>query len=338
MNLAYYLFFAVSVALFLAGLPLLTTCLQNLAGSQLDRFLVQTIGTAPRAFFAGLLVTAAVHSSSAVTVFCIGLADSGILGPIQLAAIIMGSNIGTTCTAHLFWLTGQAAASSALAWLAPDHLGPLLMGCGLLLTLPVQRKRIQFTGGMLLGLGMILAGLAGMESALAPLGAHPAVELLFEQLSHPVAGVLAGTVITAILQSSSTSVGILQAFAATGTVSFPAAVAIICGQNIGTCSTACLAASNAGKHAKFVARFHLYFNILGAVLFLAAFHLFLALFPAPFQHLVPDAKGIAMIHTVFNIASTILLLPLLRQLVALSQFDLAATLGRRRPRAKKRRL
>ena len=191
---------------------------------------------------------------------------------------------------------------------------------------------------MLLGLGMILSGLAGMESALAPLGAHPAVGLLFEQLSHPVAGVLAGTVITAILQSSSTSVGILQAFAATGTVSFPAAVAIICGQNIGTCSTACLAASNAGKHAKFVARFHLYFNILGAVLFLAAFHLFWALVPAPFQHLVPDAKGIAMIHTVFNIASTILLLPLLRQLVALSQFDLAAALGRRARHTKKRRL
>ena len=334
MNLTYFLLFVVSVALFLAGLPLLTTCLQDLAGSRLNHFLIRTIGTVPRAFLAGLLVTAAVHSSSAVTVFCIGLADSGILGPVQLAAIIMGSNIGTTCTAHLFWLTGQAAASAALAWLAPDHLGPLLMAVGLLFTLPIQRRRIQFSGGVLLGLGMILTGLAGMELSLAPLGNLPAVGHLFEQLSHPVAGVLAGTVITALLQSSSTSVGILQAFATTGTVSFPAAVAIICGQNIGTCSTACLAASNAGKSAKFVARFHLYFNVLGAVLFLVGFYLLQGLFPVSFQNLLPDAKGIAMIHTVFNVVSTVVLLPFLRQLVALAQFT-PSTLLRR---TKKRRL
>lgn len=334
MNLTYFLLFAVSVTLFLAGLPLLTGCLQNLAGSRLNRFLVRTVGTATRAFIAGFLVTAAVHSSSAVTVFCIGLADSGILGPVPLAAIIMGSNIGTTCTAHLFWLSDQAAASSALTWLAPDHFGPLLMAAGLLLTLPIQRRRTQLTGGVLLGLGMILAGLAGMEVALAPLGAHPAVGHLFEQLSHPVAGVLAGTLITALLQSSSTSVGILQAFAATGAVSFAAAVAIICGQNIGTCSTACLAASNAGTHAKFVARFHLYFNVLGVVLFLSGFYLLQALFPTLFQLLPPDAKGIAMIHTVFNVASTVVLIPFLGQLVKLSQFS-PSTLLRR---AKKRRL
>lgn len=334
MNLTYFLLFVLSVALFLAGLPLLTTCLQKLAGSRLNRFLVRTVGTAPRAFLAGLLVTAAVHSSSAVTVLCIGLADSGLLGTVQLASIIMGSNIGTTVTGHLLWLSDQAAATAALAWLAPDHLGPLLMAAGLLLTLPVQRRRIQFAGGVLLGLGMILAGLAGMEISLVPLGNQPAVGRLFEQLSHPLAGVLAGTVITALLQSSSTSVGILQAFATTGAVSFPAAVAIICGQNIGTCSTACLAASNAGKSARFVARFHLYFNILGAVLFLAGFYLLQSLSPALFQGLVPDAKGIAMIHTVFNVASTAVLLPFLGQLVTLSQLTPAALLRR----AKKRRL
>lgn len=334
MNFTYFLLFALSVALFLTGLPLITTGLQSLAGSRLNRFLLRTVGTPFRAFLAGLLVTAAVHSSSAVTVLCIGLADSGILGPIQLVSIIMGSNIGTTVTGHLLWLSDQAAATAALAWLAPGHLGPLLMAAGLLLTLPVQRQRVQFTGGVLLGLGMILAGLAGMELALAPLGDQPAVAHLFEQLSHPLTGVLAGTVVTALLQSSSTSVGILQAFAATGAVSFPAAVAIICGQNIGTCSTACLAASNAGKSARFVARFHLYFNILGAVLFLAGFYLLQTLFPALFQRLVPDAKGIAMIHTVFNIVSTVVLLPFLRQLVTLSQLT-PATLLRR---TKKRRL
>lgn len=334
MNFTYFLLLAVSIALFLAGLPLLTTCLQSLAGSRLNRFLVRTVGTAPRAFLAGLLVTAAVHSSSAVTVLCIGLADSGILGPIQLASIIMGSNIGTTVTGHLLWLSNQAAASAALAWLAPDHLGPLLMALGLLLTLPVQRRWVQFSGGVLLGLGMILAGLAGMEASLAPLGNHPTVARLFAQLSHPLAGVLAGTLITALLQSSSTSVGILQAFAATGAVSFPAAVAVICGQNIGTCSTACLAASNAGKNARFVARFHLYFNILGAVLFLAGFYLLQRLFPALFWNLVPDAKGIAMIHTVFNVVSTAVLLPFLGQLVSLSQRT-PILLHRR---AKKRRL
>jgi phosphate:Na+ symporter len=195
------------------------------------------------------------------------------------------------------------------------------MFIGLLLTLPFQRRQIQTGGGVLLGLGMIFAGLAGMETALAPLASQPAVGLLFEKMSHPVTGVLAGTLVTALLQSSSTSVGILQAFAATGTVSFSAAVAIICGQNIGTCSTACLAAANGGKNAKFVARFHLYFNILGAVLFLVLYHFIERLFPIYFQGLVPDPKGIAMIHTVFNVASTVVFLPFHRQLVALSQFS-----------------
>lgn len=330
MNFTFFLLFAAALLLFFTGLPLLTASLQALAGGRLKAFLHRAAGTPLRSFCAGLALTAAVHSSSAVTVLCVGLADSGILGRKQLAAIIMGSNIGTTVTAHLLWLSNYAGTHAATIWLAPDHLGPLLMVVGIGLSLPFLRRHIRSIGGVCLGLGMILAGLAGMETGLSPLGALPQVQRLFAQLSHPLAGVFAGTAVTALLQSSSTSVTLLQAFAATGTVSFSAAAAIICGQNIGTCSTACLAAMGGGDTGRFVARFHLYLNVLGAATFLAILTLLQLFLPQWIPTTPPDAKGIALLHTVFNVFSTVLFLPVLRQLIALASRPIFPALERRK--------
>ena len=287
------------LSLFLFGMALLGESLQQLAGGRMEAALRRMTNGRWKGMALGFGVTAVIQSSSATTVLAVSLADSGVLNLRQVIPLIIGANVGTTVTAWLLCLGGteQTFSTALCAVLA-------VTGLSLYLFFPQHRMR----GAILLGLFLLLSGMDQMTAAAAPLAEEAAFVRLLQLTAHPTLGVLAGALFTGVLQSSSASVGLLQAFSASGMVSWAAAIPLILGQNIGTCVTALLASIGGGANAKRAALSHLYFNIIGAVGMLLLCRVCEDIFF--FMEQPIDAVGIAIVHTGFNLLSALTMLPI----------------------------
>ncbi|MBO5525361.1 MAG: Na/Pi cotransporter family protein [Clostridia bacterium] len=298
------------LSLFLFGMHLMSDALERSAGGNLKHLLGKMTGNKCLGFLTGAGVTAVIQSSSATTVMVVGFVNSGLMTLRQAINVIMGANVGTTITSWILSLSGIDGNSLFIQLLKPTSFSPVLalVGAGLLMFAKTGKKKDLAT--ILLGFATLMFGMDAMSSAVSGLKDVPAFTQLFIAFQNPLLGMLAGALLTAIIQSSSASVGILQVLAATGQVSFQAAIPIIMGQNIGTCVTAMLSAIGANKNAKRAATVHLAFNIVGAVVWLTVFCIVNAVFaPAIFQ--TPATMyGIAIVHTVFNLSCTALLLPM----------------------------
>lgn len=248
---------------------------------------------------------------------CVGFVNAGIMKLEQTVGIIMGANIGTTVTAQLLRLGDIDADNIVMMFLQPSFLGPILAVVGIIFYMFIKGGHKRIVGQIVLGLGLLFIGMNTMSSAVEPLKDLPEFQSVFTAFSNPLLGVAVGAAVTALLQSSSASMGILQAISTTGVVSFNIAMPLIMGQNIGTCITALISSVGASKNAKRTAMIHLFFNIIGSVFFLLVLYAGNALFRFPFWENTMDMGSIANLHLAFNIACTALLLPFHRQLVKL---------------------
>ena len=306
------------LALFLYGMNLMGESLEQQAGGKLQVILSKLSDNPLKGFLLGLGVTAVIQSSSATTVMVVGFVNSGIMQLHQAVGIIMGSNVGTTVTSWLLSLTGIQGDSFWIKMLKPGSFGPILAFAGIILAMFCKSSKKKGVGNILLGFFILMTGMEFMSSSMKPLADMPWFSSLFLHFSNPILGVLAGAALTAIIQSSSASVGILQALALTGSVTYGSAIPIIMGQNIGTCVTAMISSVGASKNAKRAAFVHLYFNVIGVVLFLTAFYSLNALLHFEIIHDTVSVMGIAVIHSTFNVITTLVLLPFNRVLEKLA--------------------
>ena len=306
------------LALFLYGMQVMGDGLAKISGGKLEKILENLTSSKLRAVLLGLGVTAVIQSSSATTVMVVGFVNSGIMKLTQAVGIIMGANIGTTVTAWILSLAGIESNNFFMSLLKPSSFAPILALIGIVLLMFTKNSRKKDIGAILVGFAVLMFGMDTMSAAVKPLADVPEFTNLLLAFSNPIAGVLAGTVLTAIIQSSSASVGILQALCVTGAVPYSAAFPIIMGQNIGTCVTALLSAIGANKNAKRAAMIHLYFNIIGTVVFLSVFYILNAAVQFPFMDAMATLAAIAVTHSVFNVTATLLLLPFSNLLVKLA--------------------
>lgn len=297
------------LALFLFGMNTMGDGLEKLSGGKLERTLEKMTDNTFKGFLLGAGVTAVIQSSSATTVMVVGFVNSGIMKLAQAIGIIMGANVGTTITAWLLSLTGIEGDSFVLSLLKPSGFAPVLAFIGIVLLMFAKQGKKKDIGAILIGFAVLMFGMDMMSGAVKPLAGVPEFTNILTMFSNPLLGVLAGALLTAVIQSSSASVGILQALSATGSITFATAIPIIMGQNIGTCVTAMLACIGAKKNARRAAFVHLYFNIIGTVVILAGFYGLNALLDFAFIRNTVTPADIAVIHTAFNLIATALLLP-----------------------------
>ena len=304
------------LALFLFGMSVMSDSLEKRAGRRLKAILEQLTSSPFKAALLGLGVTAIIQSSSATTVMVVGFVNSGIMQLKQAIGVVMGANIGTTVTAWILSLTGITSDSFWVSLLKPSTFTPLLAFIGIAMLL--FGKRHRDTAGILLGFSVLMYGMETMSAAVNGLSKDPAFVNTLMLFSNPLFGVLAGAVVTAIIQSSSASIGILQAIANTGSLTFGAAIPIIMGQNIGTCITAVLSAIGANRGAKRVAVVHLMFNLMGTAVFLPLFYVLYALLGLEFMNQPINAFYIAVSHSAFNIMTTAMSFPFINFLEMLA--------------------
>lgn len=296
------------LALFLFGMDIMGKALEKQAGGQLQKLLSTLTDSPLKGFLLGLAVTAVIQSSSATTVMVVGFVNSGIMQLHQAIGIIMGSNVGTTVTSWLLSLSGLEGDSLFIQLLKPTSFSPLLAFIGILLYMCSSEKK-KGIGTILIGFAILMTGMSAMSDAVLPLQNETWFTSLFVRFSNPLLGVLVGAVVTGVVQSSSASVGILQALSATGVITWGSAIPIIMGQNIGTCVTALISSVGANKNARRTAMVHLYFNLIGVSIFLTAFYGLNAVLHFSFTNASIEAWGIAVVHSVFNITATVILLP-----------------------------
>ncbi len=298
------------LCLFLFGMNVMGQALERRAGNSLRTLLGKMTTKKSAGLLTGLGVTAVIQSSSATTVMVVGFVNSGLMTLKQSINVIMGANVGTTVTAWVLSLGGIESSNVFVKLLKPASFTPILALIGIVLYMFFKSDKKKDTGTILLGFATLMFGMETMSDAVAGLRDIPAFQDLFLLFKNPILGVLAGAVLTAIIQSSSASVGILQALAATGRVSYGAAVPIIMGQNIGTCITAMISSVGANKNAKRAAMVHLSFNVIGTAVCLAAFSLIQAIFKPVLLDESASRFGIAISHSIFNVACTLILLPM----------------------------
>ena len=301
------------LALFLYGMNVLGDGLAQASGGRLEKILEKLTNTPLKAVLMGAGVTAVIQSSSATTVMVVGFVNSGIMKLQQAVGIIMGANVGTTITA---WILGATGIDSEMC--KPTSFSPVLAIVGMGFLMFSHREKLKNIATILVGFAILMFGMDTMSNAVKPLADIPEFTGILLRFSNPVLGMLAGLLLTAVIQSSSASVGILQALCMTGAVGYSAAIPIIMGQNIGTCVTAILSGVGASKNAKRAALVHLYFNVIGTILFMTAFYLINAIRPFPFINDAATPFGIAAVHSIFNVTVTICLLPFSKGLVKLS--------------------
>ena len=306
-----------AIATFLFGMSTMTDGLEKLSSGRLEHILERLTSNVFKGVLLGDVVTGLIQSSAATTVMCVGFVNAGIMKLEQTVGIIMGANIGTTVTAQLLRLGDIDADNIVMMFLQPSFLGPILAVVGIIFYMFIKGGHKRIVGQIVLGLGLLFIGMNTMSSAVEPLKDLPEFQSVFTAFSNPLLGVAVGAAVTALLQSSSASMGILQAISTTGVVSFNIAMPLIMGQNIGTCITALISSVGASKNAKRTAMIHLFFNIIGSVFFLLVLYAGNALFRFPFWENTMDMGSIANLHLAFNIACTALLLPFHRQLVKL---------------------
>ena len=306
-----------AIATFLFGMSTMTDGLEKLSSGRLEHILERLTSNVFKGVLLGAVVTGLIQSSAATTVMCVGFVNAGIMKLEQTVGIIMGANIGTTVTAQLLRLGDIDADNIVMMFLQPSFLGPILAVVGIIFYMFIKGGHKRIVGQIVLGLGLLFIGMNTMSSAVEPLKDLPEFQSVFTAFSNPLLGVAVGAAVTALLQSSSASMGILQAISTTGVVSFNIAMPLIMGQNIGTCITALISSVGASKNAKRTAMIPLFFNIIGSVFFLLVLYAGNALFRFPFWENTMDMGSIANLHLAFNIACTALLLPFHRQLVKL---------------------
>ena len=306
------------LCLFLFGMETMGDGLTRTSGGKLQNILSSLTSSVPRGVFLGCVVTAVIQSSSATTVMLVGFVNSGIMQLRQVIPVIMGANIGTTVTAWLLSLTSINGDSIFIQLLKPMSFSPVLAAIAIAFMMFTKSEKKYNIGMILIGFAVLMYGMNIMSSAVEPLRDVPEFVSILTMFSNPILGVAAGALFTAAIQSSSASVGILQALCLTGSVTYGTAIPIIMGQNIGTCITAILSAIGANKGAKRVAAVHLSFNIIGTVVFLVGFYAANAIVSFDFMGNVVNPANIAIIHSIFNIFSTALLLPFCRQLEKLA--------------------
>ena len=313
------------LGLFLYGMGTMGSGLEKLAGSKLEGILKRLTSNPIKGVVFGAVLTAAIQSSSATTVIVVGLVNSGIMQLHQAIGVIMGANIGTTVTAQILRLSDISSDNFFLQMLKPTTLAPIVCAIGAVLFMFAKSAKRRNLGQILLGFGVLFTGMFSMEAAVVPLRESETFIHLLSTLQNPILGVIVGAVFTAIIQSSSASVGILQALSTTGVVSWATALPIILGQNIGTCITPILASIGASKGAKRSAFVHLYFNIIGTTIFLIGIYSYKALVGIPFW-LEPIGRGdIANFHTIFNVVVTLLFLPFTKVLARLAEWTIRTT-------------
>ena len=306
------------LALFLFGMDTMGKSLERTAGGRLQTILAKMSSNVPKGFLLGLAVTAVIQSSSATTVMVVGFVNSGIMPLKQAVGVIMGSNVGTTVTAWILSLSGLEGDSFLVQLFKPSTLAPLLGAIGIILYMFTKSEKNRNIGGILLGFMALMTGMDLMSSSMKFLREEAWFAQLMVSFSNPLIGILVGAALTAIIQSSSASVGILQSLCSTGAVTFGSAIPVILGQNIGTCVTAMMGSIGANKNARRTAMVHLYFNIMGTLIFVVLFYGIGLFHPWAFLTETCSEMNIAMIHTAFNVAATAILLPMNSLLVKLA--------------------
>ena len=311
------------LALFLYGMNAMGDGLAKMAGGKLEQILEKLTSKRIFAVILGAVVTAVIQSSSATTVMVVGFVNSGIMQLNQAVGIIMGANIGTTVTSWLLSLTGIQGDTLWVQMLKPSSFSPILAAVGIILTMTAKNdNRKKDIGNILLGFAILMFGMETMSGAVAPLADNPQFTGILTAFSNPFLGMLAGALLTAVIQSSSASVGILQALCITGAVNYSAAIPIIMGQNIGTCVTAIISSVGASKNAKRASMIHLYFNVIGTAIFMLVFYGINAVSPFAFLQSPANAAGIAVVHSLFNIGCALVLFPAADGLVKLATYTI----------------
>ena len=307
------------LAFFLYGMTTMSKSLEKMAGGRLERLLKRMTSNPMKGLLLGAGITIAIQSSSAVTVMLVGLVNSGVMELGQTIGVIMGSNVGTTLTAWILSLTGIESESILLNMLKPENFSPLFALAGILLIMASKRQRRRDVGRILIGFAILMYGMELMKQSVSPLAEMPGFADLLTAFNNPFLGVIVGAVFTGVIQSSAASVGILQALALTGSVTYGMAIPIIMGQNIGTCVTALISSIGVSRGAKRVSVIHVSFNVIGSAVGLLLFCGGDLLFHFTFMDAAVGAVGIALCHTVFNVFTTALLLPFSRQLEKLAR-------------------
>ncbi|MGI6029617.1 MAG: Na/Pi cotransporter family protein [Candidatus Heteroscillospira sp.] len=302
------------LAFFLYGMHIMSTGLTKLTGGKLERTLKKMTSNPWNSLLLGAGITIAIQSSSAMTVMLVGLVNSGVMQLGQTIGVIMGSNIGTTLTAWILALTGLESDNVFMQLLKPDNFSPIFALVGILMIMGSQKSQRKDLGAIFVGFSILMTGMSFMSDAVSPLADMPQFSSILTAFKNPILGVLVGAVFTGIIQSSAASVGILQALALTGAVTYGAAIPIIMGQNIGTCVTAIISSIGVNRNAKRVAAVHISFNIIGTIIFLALYLIADLIFKFPFIDSPIDGSGIAFCHSIFNIATTFMLLPFTKML------------------------
>ncbi|MBE5943690.1 MAG: Na/Pi cotransporter family protein [Lachnospiraceae bacterium] len=298
------------LSLFLYGMHVMGEALAKMSGGKLEQILEKLTSNKGMAVLLGAGVTAVIQSSSATTVMVVGFVNSGIMKLRQAIGIIMGANIGTTITSWILSLSGLEGDNIFVKLLKPTSFTPILALIGVVFLVFMKSEKKHNLGTILLGFSVLMFGMNAMSSAVEPLRDVPEFRNILTMFENPILGMLAGLVLTAVIQSSSASVGILQSLCVTGAITYANAVPIIMGQNIGTCITAIISSLGASKDAKRAAAVHFYFNVLGTTIFMVLFYLINVFVPWPFLNDVAGEAGIAVVHTTFNVLATVVLLPL----------------------------
>lgn len=307
------------LALFLFGMSTMSDHLEKTAGGKLEKILKVMTDKPLKALLLGVAITATIQSSSAVTVMLVGLVNSGIMQLTQAVGVIMGSNVGTTVTAWILSLAGIESDNVFVSLLKPSSFAPIIAFIGVILTMVSKKSRVKDIGGICIGFAVLMFGMEMMSDAMSPLAEMQEFRDLMIMFNNPIFGLFIGIVMTAVIQSSSATVGILQALSLTGAISYGMAIPIIMGQNIGTCITALISSMGVSKNAKRVAAIHVYFNLIGTVIFLTVFYLLDTIIGFAFTDTAIAPAGIAVVHSVFNVATTVVLFPFAKLLEKLAR-------------------
>ncbi|MBO5446619.1 Na/Pi cotransporter family protein [bacterium] len=308
------------LAFFLYGIYVMSAGLEKIAGGKLEKILKTMTSSPTKGLVLGAAITAIIQSSSAVTVMLVGLVNSGIMKLSQAIGVIMGSNIGTTITAWILSLSGIQSTNVVVRMFKPESFTPILALVGVLMIFAAKSNKNKNVGSVFLGFSILMTGMIFMSTSMEPLSHSEKFINLMTLFNNPIFGVLVGTVITAIIQSSAASVGMLQALVMKVDMTYSMALPIIMGQNIGTCITAIISSVGVNSNAKKVAVVHVTFNIIGTVIFLCIFELGKLLFNIPILSQNINPAGIAILHSTFNIATTIMLFPFIKQLESIANF------------------
>lgn len=310
------------LALFLYGMEVMGDGLAKACGGELENILSKLTSSHIKQVLLGAGVTAIIQSSSATTVMVVGLVNSNIINLSEAVGVIMGANVGTTITSWLLSLAGIESTNFFIRLLKPESFSPIIAIVGVMILLFSKNEKKRYIASTMVGFAILMFGMSYMSYSLTPLSEMEEFRSLFVAFENPILGLIVGMVLTFIIQSSSASIGILQAFSMTGRVTFASAIPIIMGQNIGTCVTALLSSIGAGKNGKRAALIHLYFNLLGTVIFMTFFYVLHFIFSFSFMNDAINPVSIAIVHSVFNISSTIILLPFCKYLEKLARLSI----------------